>query len=395
MPRSTVWVLAALVFAAGCRKSEETAGAADKPPPPVVTVSTVKRMTVPIYREFVGRTDANRTVNVQPQVSGILQEALFAEGQPVSAGAILFRIDPSQYEAALRSAEAQLSKAEADVEQSKAQLGKVRQDVARYEPLAKQRAIPQEDYENALAAAKVAEAQVQQALSNVKAAQAAVAQAKLNLGYTVIRSSATGIIGRREVDPGNLVTPQTLLVTISNADPIRVHYDLSEVDYLRFMERSGGMRPGGRPRVTLSYELLLPDGKVYPYKGTLYMVGRAVTAQTGTLPIVAEFPNPDNFLRPGQFVRLRVTAGQIENAVLVPQTAVQELLGTTSVLIVGEDNKVAQRTITSAGTFQNFTIVSDGLQGGERVIVEGQQKVRPGITVAPKLAPDVQNREAA
>jgi membrane fusion protein (multidrug efflux system) len=373
-----------LLFSLGCNRGADPTAAAEQVPAPVVTVASVERMTVPTHREFVGRTEANRTVNVQPQASGILQQALFEEGQPVSEGAILFRIDPSQYEAALRSAEAQLAKAEADVEQAKAQLGKVRQDVARYEPLAEQRAIPQQELENAVAAAKVSEAQVQQALSSVSAAQAAVAQAKLNVGYTVIRSPISGIIGQREVDPGNLVTPQIVLVTVSNAHPVRVNYDVSETDYLRFVERTGGLQPNGRPRVNLSYQLLLPNGEIYPYEGKLYMIGRAVTAQTGTLPIVAEFPNPNNLLRPGQFVRVRVTSGQIPNGILVPQTAVQELLGTTSVLLVGPGNKVAQRTITTAGTYESFTIVSEGLQAGDRVIVEGHQKVRPGMIVQPQ-----------
>jgi RND family efflux transporter MFP subunit len=269
------------------------------------------------------------------------------------------------------------------VAQSKAQLGKARQDVARYAPLAKQRAIPQEDYENAVAAADVAAAQVQQANSSVTAAQAAIAQAKLNLGYTVIRSPISGIIGHREVDPGNLVNPQTLLVTVSSANPIRVNYDVSDVDYLRFVERTGA-RPGRPPLVRPTFELLLPDGKTYPYKGKLFMVGRAVTAATGTLPIVAEFPNPNNLLRPGQFVRVRVTVEQLPNAILVPQTAVQELLGTNSVLVVTPDNKVAQKTVAIEGTYESFSIVTQGLEGGERVIVEGQQKVRPGMTVKPQ-----------
>ncbi|HWQ53977.1 MAG TPA: efflux RND transporter periplasmic adaptor subunit [Bryobacteraceae bacterium] len=366
-----------LVIGCNASRSRETGA---QPPPPVVTVAEVQSRTVPLYRELVGRTDANRTVNIRPQASGILEQALFAEGQPVAANAVLFRIDPSQYEAALQSAQAQLTKAEADVVQAEAQLGKVRQDVARYQPLAQQRAIPQEDYENALAAAKVAEAQVQQAKSSVTAAQAAVSQAKLNLGYTVIRSPISGIIGRREVDPGNLVDPQTLLAIISSANPIRVHYDVSDVDYLRFAERR--RRPGAK----LSFELLLPDGTRYPYEGRLFMVGRAVTSATGTLPVVAEFPNPNNLLRPGQFVRVRVTTGQIPNAILIPQIAVQELLGTTSVMLVTPDNKVVQRTITTEGTHDNFTVVSKGLQGGERVIVEGQQKVRAGMTVKPQSA---------
>jgi len=382
-PETTVAVALTCLLATACNKSSNANSAAATPPAPVVVVSQVERRTVPLYREFVGRTDANRTVNVHPQASGILQEALFAEGQPVAADAVLFRIDPSQYQAALQSAQAQLAKAEADVAQSKAQLGKARQDVARYAPLAKQRAIPQEDYENAVAAADVAAAQVQQANSSVTAAQAAIAQAKLNLGYTVIRSPISGIIGHREVDPGNLVNPQILLVTVSSANPIRVNYDVSDVDYLRFVERTGA-RPGRPPLVRPTFELLLPDGKTYPYKGKLFMVGRAVTAATGTLPIVAEFPNPNNLLRPGQFVRVRVTVEQLPNAILVPQTAVQELLGTNSVLVVTPDDKVAQKTVAIEGTYESFSIVTQGLEGGERVIVEGQQKVRPGMTVKPQ-----------
>lgn len=383
MPRFLLWTLVLLLLSTNCRRPARN-NAARNQPPPVVIVASVKRMTVPAYREFVGRTDANRTVNIQPQVSGILEQAFFAEGEPVKAGEMLFLIDPSQYRAALHSAEAQLAKTEADVEQAKAQLGKARQDVARYQPLADQRAIPQEDVENAIASSKVGEAQVQQALSSVRAAHAAVAQAKLNLGYTEIRSPISGIIGNREVDPGNLVSPQTLLVTISNADPIHVHYDLSEVDYLRFAQRTGGPRPDGMPRVDVVHHLMLPDGKAYPYRGRLYMVGRAVTEQTGTLPLTAEFPNPANLLRPGQFVRLRVTAGGVPDAVLVPQAAVQQLLGTTSALVVDQNNRVVQRTLTMAGVHENYRIVTGGLAEGERVIVEGHQKVKPGMKVRPQ-----------
>lgn len=371
------------LLAAACGETRSREAGVEVPPP-VVTVTPAVVGKVPAYREFVGRTDANRTVNIHPQVSGILQESLFAEGQPVERGAILFRIDPSQYQAAVNSAEAQLAKAEADVEQARAQLGKARQDVARYEPLAKQRAIPQEDYDNAVAAASVAEAQVQQALANVKAAQAALAQARLNLGYTVIRSPISGIIGRREVDPGNLVTPETLLVTVSAADPVRVNFDISDVDYLRFAERDRE-RQSKRPGEAFTFELLLPTGELYPHKGRLLMIGRAVTPATGTLPIVAEFPNPRNILRPGQFVRVRITSGEAPNAILIPQTAVQELLGTTSVLTVTPENKVAQRSVTTGDTRDNLVIIERGLRGGELVIVEGQQKVRPGMTVKPQL----------
>lgn len=383
MPGSKIWIAVALFFLLTTACSKSKPGVEAAAPPPVVAVTQADRRTIPVYREFVGRTDANRTVNIQPQVTGILEEAPFKEGQPVAANSILFRVDPSQFQAALQSAKAQLVKAEADVAQATAQLGKAKQDVARYEPLVKQRAIPQQDYDNAVAAADVARAQVQQAKSSVQGAQAAVEQAELNLGYTVIRSPITGIIGPREVDPGNLVTPQTLLVTVSSGDPIRVNYDVSDVDYLRFAERAA--QHGGPSLSRLVYELLLPDGTVFPYKGRLFMVGRAVTAATGTLPVVAEFPNPKNLLRPGQFVRVRVTSGQRPNAVLVPQTAIQEILGATSVMIVGQDNKVAQRTVTTGDTYHNL-VVTQGLNGGERVIVQGQQKVRPGMTVRPQPA---------
>jgi membrane fusion protein (multidrug efflux system) len=238
-----------------------------------------------------------------------------------------------------------------------------------------------------VAAERVAVAQVQQANASVETARAAVQQANLNLGYAVIRSPITGIIGRREVDPGNLVAPGNAnpLATVSSADPIRVTFDISDVEYLQFVRRTG-VRPGKPPAVQPSYELLLPDGTVFPQRGKLFMVGRAVTAATGTLPITAEFPNPGNVLRPGQFARVRVTVENIPNAILVPQKAVQEVLGTMSVLIVDNQNKVEQRTVSTNGTLEGSYIVNSGLAGGERVIVQGQQKVRPGMKVVPEAS---------
>ncbi|HLI35096.1 MAG TPA: efflux RND transporter periplasmic adaptor subunit [Terriglobia bacterium] len=357
-------------------------------PTPVVVVAPVLQKTVPVYVEHVGRTAANYTVDIRPQVSGILESAPFAEGQPVKKGQVLFNIDPREYQAALESAQAQLAKAEADVVQARANLGKNAQDVARYAPLVKQQAIPQEQYDDAVAAEQMAQAQVEQAQAEVKAAEAAVNQARINLGYTVIRSPITGIIGRRQVDPGNLVSPNlsTPLVTVSSSNPIRVDFNVSETDYVRYIQRvkSPARREAAAARI--AFDLLLPDGTVYPYKGKFYMIGRAVNAQTGTLLIEAQFPNPQDFLRPGQFCRVRFAAEMRPNAILTPQQAVMELQGAQTVLIVNRENKVELRTIATDGNYENFLIVSRGLESGERVIVEGQQKVRPGMTVTAELA---------
>lgn len=351
--------------------------------PPLVVVASVTLKTIPISREYVGRTAANYTVDVRPQVKGILKTASFTEGQAVKKGQILFTIDPSEYKAALQSAQAQLAKAEADVAQTKANLLKDQQDVARYAPLAKQLAIPQEQYDDSVAAEKAAEAQVEQAQAEVKGAQAAINQANINLGYTVIRSPLEGVAGQRQVDPGNLVSPgmSSPLVTISSITPMRVSFNISEADYVRYITRI--RNPARRQQETekILFRVFLADGTAYPYRGRFYMAGSAVNAQTGTLLIEAEFPNPQGSLKPGQFCRVRFSAEQMPNAILVPQQAVMELQGAQAVMVVDQNHKVDLHTITVTGTYENDSIVSEGLQAGQKVIVEGQQKVRPGMTV--------------
>ncbi|MGH9452635.1 MAG: efflux RND transporter periplasmic adaptor subunit [Terriglobia bacterium] len=356
-------------------------------PPPVVVVAPVIQKTILIYREYVGRTAANYTVDVRPQVTGILETAPFAEGQVVKRGQILFSIDPSEYKAALQSSQAQLAKAEADVTQAKANLLKNQQDVARYAPLAKQQAIPQEQYDDAVAAAAVAEAQVEQAQAEVKGAQAAINQANINLGYTVIRAPLDGVAGRRQVDPGNLVSlgMSTPLVNVSSLTPMRVDFNISETDYLRYITRVKTPAKRQEEAQKISFGLLLPDGSAFPYPGRFSMAGSAVNAQTGTLLIEAEFPNPQGFLKPGQFCRVRFASEQIPNAILVPQRAIIELQGAQTVMVVDAERKVALRTVTTNGTYDKDSIVSEGLDAGQQVIVEGQQKVRPGMTVKPEM----------
>ncbi len=421
-----VWIsfglAAAGVAAISCGAGDAGRSTGEAAAPPAVVVAAVRQDTVPIYSEYVGRTIAYETVEIRARVEGTLLEASFQEGSMVRKGQILFRIEPDRYQADLQQARAQLAKAEsdltvarqqvqllkaqADVAQAEANLAKASQDVARYRPLAAERAVPQEDLDTAIAAEKVAqasldaaratlrntelttEAYIREAEAAVQAGKAAVARAELNLSYTTIAAPISGTIGRRQVDVGNLVGrgDSTLLATVSNSDPIRVQFSISETDYLmlahRYLERGQPARRGEAPA-----EMILADNRIYPHRGRLRSVERAVDLQTGTLPVELEFPNPDFMIRPGQFGRLRIVMEERENALLVPQTAIQEIQGTRAVLVVDSENKAALRTIVAEERSGDSFIVSEGLQPGERVIVEGIQKVRPGMTVAPTDRP--------
>lgn len=355
-------------------------------PPPTVVVAPVIQKTIPIYREYVGRTAANFTVDIRPQVTGILEKAPFSQGQTVTKGQILFLIDPSEYRASLQSAQAQLAQAHAQVAQAKATLGKDQQDVARYAPLVKQQAIPQEQYDDAVATVKTAEAQVEQSQAAVKSAEAAINTAQINLGYTVIRSPLDGVAGQRLTDPGNVVSPgmSTALVTVTSVTPMLVSFNISEGDYLRYITRI--KKPAARQEEAqkISFELLLPDGSVYPYRGKFFMAGSAVNAQTGTLLIEASFPNPQGLLKPGQFCRIRLATEQMPNAILVPREAVSELQGAQVAMVVDAEHTVELHTVTTNGTYGDDSIITGGLQAGSQVIVQGQQKVRPGMKVNPQ-----------
>ncbi|MGH9397924.1 MAG: efflux RND transporter periplasmic adaptor subunit [Terriglobia bacterium] len=221
----------------------------------------------------------------------------------------------------------------------------------------------------------------------MKGAQATIHQANINLGYTVIRSPLDGIAGRRQVDPGNLVSPgmSSSLVTLTSLTPMRVDFNISETDYLRYITRVKTPAKRQEEAQKISFGLLLPDGSAFPYPGRFYMAGSAVNAQTGTLLIEAQFSNPQGFLKPGQFCRVRFASEQIPNAILVPQRAIIELQGAQTVMVVDAERKVALRTVTTNGTYDKDSIVSEGLDAGQHVIVEGQQKVRPGMTVKPEM----------
>lgn len=416
--------LAAASLLAGCERGRSAeAPAAPAAPAPAVVVAEVIRRSVPVVRDFVARTEGVPTVEIRARVQGILERVEFQEGFEVRKGQVLFVIQPDEYRAALRSARAHLTRAEADLtrardvsvvaraeaalRQAQADLSRARQDVARYRPLVEARALPTQDLDTALSREEVAAAaveaaqaalqdtrlnqrtQIQLGEAAVEAARAGVTQAELQLEYTTVRSPITGVIGKIQVDPGNLVGKgePTLLATVSAVDPIFVDFSITDAELLHFHQRlRATARDRGRgqpPRDRL--ELTLSDGTVFPSKGHPVFMDRAVDARTGTIAVRAEFPNPEKILRPGQFGRVRATVEVLPDAVLVPQLAIQELQGNTAVLVVGEGDRVAARTVSLGERYQQFTVVTRGLEGGERVIIEGAQRVQPGMQVAPEL----------
>ena len=421
--RLGLWLPALVLLAStgGCGRGE-TAKAAP-PPPPEVVVAAVEQRTVPLVREFTARTEAVPTVEIRARISGVLEQVLFKEGSEAKQGQVLFVIQKQEYEAALETARAQLAKAQADltrardtsvVERSKAvvdqrlaDLGKAQQDVARYRPLAQAKAIPQQDLDTSVAAEKVAAAgvdaagatlkdaelaqrtQIQLAQAAVESAKASIIQAELNLGYTTIRAPITGIIGKIAVDTGNLVgkSDPTLLATISAVDPIYVDFNMVESDYLRLAQRVR-LDPQGKPQGhTAPLDLFLADDKLYPHKGRVSFVDRAVDGKTGTIAVRASFPNPAKTLRPGQFARVRGVVEERADAILVPQLAVQEQQGSRTVLVVEEGDKIALRPVKLGERIGEFYVASEGIKPGERVVVEGVQRVRPGMQVKPVAKP--------
>ena len=415
---------ALLVAFTACERGDAKASKQAEAPIPTVLVAEVPQRTVSVGSDFVARTEAVPTVEIRARVSGVLEEVRFREGSEVKKNQVLFVIQQDEYKAALQSARAQLAKAEADLirakdtsvverqraqlDQAKADLGKNQADVARYRPLVKEQAIPQQDLDTALSREEAAKAGVQSAEAALKdsvlsqrtavqlaeaaveSGKASVTQADLNLKYTTIESPIAGIVSKLSVDVGNLVGKgdPTLLATVSAINPIFVDFSITEADYLRMVKRIPTLGRGEVPKDQRPIlDLILADGSVFPHKGRPIFVDRAIDQKTGTIQVRAEFANPEWVLRPGQFGRVRAVTEEVPNAILVPQVAVQDLQGAKTVLVVGEGDKVAQRTVTLREAYQDFYIVTAGLKAGERVIVEGIQKTRPGMQVKPELKP--------
>jgi len=371
MKRALILALSGLVatLAAGCGKKEAPAAA-----PPEVYVADVVQKDVPVYLELVGQTRGFQDVEIRARVEGYLDRVAFTEGTFVSKGTLLYQIDPLPLQAALANAKAQLATTEA-------RLQKTTTDVNRLTPLAKQQAVSQQELDNALSAQDAARAQVD-------AHKAAVDKATLDLGYTHITSPIAGFVGTTQVKAGNLVGrgESTLLTTVSQVDPILFRAGVSEAEYLRIAKKvleDGGLKA---TRQKAEVELLLADGTLHAHKGALDTVERAVDPTTGTLAIQFTFPNPERLVRPGQYGRVRGVTEVKKGALLVPQRAVTELQNLYSLAVVGAGDKVEFRNVKVGPRVDELWLIEEGLKPGEKVVVEGLQKVRDGMVVSPKAA---------
>src|SRR6202047_4700151 len=367
--RRVLAVLSAAVFAVtGCGSPK----AAPAVPTPEVEVASVLQKDVPIFSEWVATLDGYINAQIQPQVTGYVIRQTYKEGSFVRKGQILFQIDPRPFQALLDQVNAQLA-------QAQAQLGKTQMDVDRDTPLAKERAIAQSQLDNDIQANQAAKA-------TVKAAEAQVEQAKVNLEFTDVKSLLDGISGIAQVQIGNLVNATTVLTSVSQINPIKAYFSISEQEYIHFADRINAETQKETPTNGPPFELILADGSVYPHTGVGLLTNRQVDVATGSIQVISSFPNPKNTLRPGQFGRLRAAPEIRNGAVLVPQKAVTELQGTYQLAVVGTDNKVSIRAVRVGDRVGPLWIVESGVKPGELVIVEGLQKVQNGSTVKIKQA---------
>jgi RND family efflux transporter MFP subunit len=347
---------------AGCQ-SEKAAG---PPPPAEVEVVSVVQKDVPIYGEWVATLDGYVNAQIQPQVTGYIVDQTYKEGSFVRKGQILFQIDPRPFKAVLDQTKAQLAQAEA-------QLGKTKLDVDRDTPLAKERAIAQSQLDNDIQANLAAQA-------SVKSAEAQVEQAQLNLDFTHVTSLVDGIAGIAQVQIGNLVNPTTALTSVSQVNPIKAYFPISEQEYMHYAARINAHNQQEVPSDAPPFDLILADGTVYPQKGRLLLTNRQVDVTTGSIQLVCAFPNPNNILRPGQFGRVRAAGETRTGAMLVPQRAVTELQGTYQVAVV-EGDKASLLPVKVGERVGTMWIIESGIRPGQLVVVEGLQKVRDGSPV--------------
>ncbi len=345
-----------------CGKSEAAKGA---PPPPAVDVVAAIQRDEPIYREWIGTTDGDVNAEIRPKVDGYLLRRVYSEGSYVHQGDVLFEIDA-------RQVRAQLQQAEANLAQAQSGLTKADRDVARFEPLAAQKALSQQELDNARSEQTSAKA-------TVGALGAAVEQARLNLSWSRVTSPISGIAGIAQTQVGNLVGPQTVLTTVSRVDPIRVRYQIGEQEYLQ-LQRDPAMR-------NAELQLVLSDGTVFPQRGHVLLSGREVDVKTGTITTIGIFPNPGNLLRPGQYAKIRAATEVRRGAILVPQRAVNELQGAYQVAVIGADNKAQIRTVDAGPQLGSMWLINSGLQPGDRVVTGGFSRLKSGMTVVPKETP--------
>jgi membrane fusion protein, multidrug efflux system len=352
-----------IVFLIGCKPVSTQSHSL-----PTVKVATVTQGDPAIYQEWIGTLDGLVNAQIRAEVTGYLLVQDYHEGDRVKKGELLFEIDGRPFQAALDRAKGLLS-------QAQARLGKTQLDVKRYGPLVKDKAISQEEYDNAVQANLEAEAAVD-------SAKAEVEQAQLNLEFTKIVSPIDGVPSFARAQIGDLVGPSSgELTTVSTVDPIKAYFSVTEQEYVDFTRQFTTDSARSEQIKHVEAELILPDGTTYPFKGKIVALDRSVGLTTGALRVQALFPNPNNALRPGQFARVRVKADSKPDTVLAPCRAITELQGSYQVAVVDADNKVHIQTVQIGERSGNQFIIESGLQPGQRVVVEGLQKIRDDITV--------------
>jgi RND family efflux transporter MFP subunit len=395
-PKQVAWVsgvlLAAILGVAVSRSGAKSSTQA--PSSPVVEVASVEQRDVPVYGEWIGTLTGQVNADVKAQVTGYLLTRNYKEGSFVRKGQILFEIDPRPFQAVLDQARGQLAQAQAQLAQDQAQLStaeanqlKSQLDVEKYGPLAKVDAVSKQDFDNATqtnlankAQVKAAEAAIASAKAQIEAGEAAVETATINLSFTRLISPIDGIAGIAQAQVGDLVsTSSGTLTTVSTLDPIRDYFAVSEQEYLALQKRFSNP-----DKDHWKLQLILADGTTYPQEGEFYFADRQVNPNTGAIELAALFPNPGSLLRPGQYGKVRAMIREQQNAALIPQAAVNEQQGSYIVAVVDKDNRVSMRPVQVGERMSTMWVIQNGLKAGDRVIVEGQQNLKPGMTVRTK-----------
>jgi membrane fusion protein (multidrug efflux system) len=360
----------ALVTPSGCKRTAPVAA----PSVPEVVVTDVIKRDVPIFSDWVGTTEGFVNAEIHPKVTGYLLKQTYKDGDRVHSGQPLFQIDDREYRAALDQALGDLAQKEADYKKNQ-------QDLARYAPLYQQQVISRQDYDHVNQSTRSSAAAAQ-------SAQAAVESAKLNMQWTQVTSPIEGVAAIATAQVGDLVTPTSLLTTVSRVDPIKVTFPISEREYLHFADRIRRHQEQASPSPNEPVlTMILADGQPYKYPGRFYVANRQINEQTGTITVQGVFPNPDDILRPGMYAKIHVVTDVRKDTLLVPQSAVLETQGQYQVAVVGADNKVNMRMVKTGKQVGDLRIIEEGLAPGDRIITEGLQKVSDGMEVSPRPVP--------
>jgi RND family efflux transporter MFP subunit len=381
-----ILALSGLMLFTGCEKQNAPPQQQQQGALPVSVIS-VEASDVPLTNEWVGTMDGYVNAQIQPQVSGYLVEQRYREGSIVQKDQVLFQIDPRPFQAVLDQSQAQVEQAQGQLGQAEAQLALAKINVNRDTPLAAQRAIAQSQLDNEKQQQLQQEASVKAAQASIAAAKAAVETAQLNLGFTEVRSLITGVAGQATTQVGNLVSPQSVLTAVSQMDPIKVYFSISDAEYLGLTNRLKGGSDLLKSASDVPLTLHLSDGSIYPRKGKVVYVDRQMNSQTGAIRIAAGFANPGNVLRPGQFGRVSANTEIRQHAILIPQSAVADLQGQKQVFAVGGDNKVHVTNVTVGSEVGQNVVILSGLQPGTTIVSDNLQKLREGAPVAPQKAP--------